>query len=113
MRQLPKAASSGEVRPRSDLQHLGHRRAGQDEAPLEVVHTRHGRDHLRRGLERQGEVGGGQVGVAADQQVVREAKIKAGKYKKKMIQVDRATGCACAGPRQQAGPPHCCGPAWP
>ena len=27
---------------------------------------------------------------------------------KKMKQVDRATGCARAGPRQQAGPPHCC-----
>ena len=66
MRQMSKAASSGEVRPRSDLQHLGHRRAGQDEAPLEVVHTRHGRDHLRRGLERQGAVGGGQARVAAD-----------------------------------------------
>ena len=79
---MTKAASPGEVRPRSDLQHLGHRRAGQDEAPLEVVHTRHGRDHLRRGLERQGEVGGGQVGVAADQQVEREAKMKTGKYKK-------------------------------
>ena len=60
---------SGQDQAGEGLQYLGRWRSGQDQASLAELHQVHGRHHIRGGLQRQGQDGGGQAGALEDRQV--------------------------------------------
>ena len=60
---------SGQNQVGEGLQHLGRWRSGQDQTVVAKLHPLHGCHHLRGGLQRQGQDGGGQAGAAEDRQI--------------------------------------------